>query len=161
MEDVLRYQLQSSRPTALPGLGELGLPDTLPAGSNMRGGNPVSAVAETFRSIDEPNGPLLPGSSTGAHGGSAYSNTTGLGSLTPTPDAIARGLITIEQAQRYFALYVQTPKGLCNCKLTSRMQLCGALSLLGTRICAFATERLHAGTADKVRICCSQMHKAY
>lgn len=101
VEDVLRYQAQS-RPTALPGMGELGLPDTLSTASNMRGGNPVSAVAESFRSMEDPNAQSL-----GANGINMFPGSmlaSGMDAGTPTPDAITRGLITIEQAQRYFAL---------------------------------------------------------
>lgn len=101
IEDVLRITTQSGRSGgnggSISGAGggePFNLPDTVATASNMRVGNPVSAIAESFQSMDDPY--------------SAMSDATGdfpgyLGSPL-SPDAVSRGLITIEQAQRYFTL---------------------------------------------------------
>lgn len=56
----------SRGPRNLPPLGDLALPDTLPTASNMRWGNPVSAITETFRSIGEASYGALPPPHAGA-----------------------------------------------------------------------------------------------
>lgn len=159
IEEYLRFHPgQPSRPTALPGMNELGLPDTTAAASRIIMGNPMSTISESFQVLSEngndalplPNGhasgngltptggpydPQLgvregPMTLSGSHGPSAANvstsspmvgprNTTTAGnrfyggangekgaiSGSPlSPDAVSRGIITVEQAERYFAL---------------------------------------------------------
>jgi hypothetical protein len=86
-----------ARGFTLPGMDELGLPDTTAGASHMRMGNPVSAVAESLPHMDELPLPVP----LEAHGLAAYTQP----GLT-SPDAVSRGIITVEQAQRYFQLCV-------------------------------------------------------
>lgn len=70
-----------------------GLPDTIANASVSRTGNPVSAIAETFKGIDDPYPSVQ-----------EIHDYSGYPSSPLSPDAVSRGLITVEQAQRYFAL---------------------------------------------------------
>lgn len=100
---------------SLPSLDELALPDTTAHASHMRMGNPVSAIAESFPPLlDEGYGNypgysanVLPSLGNGLGNGNGNGITNQY--LTPgllSPDAVSRGIITVEQAQRYFQLSV-------------------------------------------------------
>lgn len=105
IEDYLRYSDYAHRSSgsakrgrALPSLDELdlGLPDATAAASHRRMGNPMSTIVESFQGLEE--GPSIPG----APGSAGLQNLQQPNSLSP--DAISRGLMTMEQARRYFAL---------------------------------------------------------
>lgn len=104
IEDYLRYAPRphgsvAKRPRLLPGLNELdlGLPDGPATSSHRRMGNPVSTVAENFLGLD---GGLPMGANLGPIG-----DVQGLPSYGPlSPDAVSRGLLTADQAKRYFDL---------------------------------------------------------
>jgi hypothetical protein len=82
----------SSRVTTVEPYGA-GLPDSLANASVSRTGNPVSAIAETFQEIDDTYPSIQ-----------EVNDYSGYPSSPLSPDAVSRGLITVEQAQRYFAL---------------------------------------------------------
>lgn len=70
------------------------LPDTIANASVSRTGNPVSAIAETFQGIDDQYAQTI----------QEFNDYSGYPASPLSPDAVSRGLITVEQAQRYFAL---------------------------------------------------------
>lgn len=101
------------RPQTLPSLDALNLPDNIPGlhaeqASNVRTGNPMSTITESFQGFhgQDSNGRQM----SHPYEGSAQSQS-GLAGLQngaqqrASTDAVSRGLITIEQAQRYFNLY--------------------------------------------------------
>lgn len=70
------------------------LPETLANASVSRSGNPVSAIAETFQGIDDEYHQTI----------QEFNDFSGYPASPLSPDAVSRGLITVEQAQVYFAL---------------------------------------------------------
>lgn len=97
------------------------LPDTVAQASISRTGNPVSAIAETFATqgiveddesyYNNYNNSLIlhdlgagHNAANGGPGSGTVGDYSGYPSSPLSPDAVSRGLITVEQAQRYFAL---------------------------------------------------------